>query len=54
MFKCFRELYEDAKNIASKDPACKNIFEVILLYPGFHALVFNATVIKFGEIIKHK
>ena len=39
MFKCFRELYEDAENIVYKDPACKNIFEVILLYPGFLALV---------------
>ena len=31
-----KELYEDAKNINYKDPACKGIFEVIMLYPGFH------------------
>ncbi len=41
MFKCFRELYEDAKNIAFIDPACKNIFEAMLLYPGYHALVIH-------------
>jgi len=29
----------DIKTIFEKDPAAKNIFEVILLYPGFHALL---------------
>ena len=36
----FRNLYNDAKNIMQKDPACRNILEVIILYPGFHILVF--------------
>lgn len=36
----FKELYEDAKNIKEKDPAARNILEVIILYSGFHALVF--------------
>lgn len=36
----FKSLYEDAKNIKSKDPATKNILEVMLLYPGFHILIF--------------
>lgn len=40
MFKHLKELYEDAKNIRFKDPACKNIFEVLVLYPGFHAILF--------------
>ena len=31
-------LWEDAKNIRDKDPAARNVAEVILLYPGFHAL----------------
>lgn len=35
-----KSLYEDAKNIQKKDPACRNILEVILLYPGFHILIF--------------
>lgn len=39
--KFLKELYEDAKNIMKKDPACRNIFEVIILYPGFHILVFH-------------
>lgn len=34
-----KELYEDAKNIKKKDPAARNILEVIILYPGFHALL---------------
>lgn len=40
MIRVFKELYEDAKNIREKDPACRNIFEVIILYPGFHILLF--------------
>lgn len=36
-----KELYEDAKNIQQKDPAAKNIWYVILLYQGFHILVFH-------------
>lgn len=36
-----KELYEDAKNIVEKDPACRNILEAILLYPGFHAILFH-------------
>ena len=37
----FKELYLDAVNIKQKDPACRNILEVIILYPGFHILVFH-------------
>ncbi len=37
----FKEIYEDAKNIQDKDPACRNIFEAIILYPGFHILLFH-------------
>ena len=40
MIKAIKELYEDAKNIFEKDPAAKNILYVILLYQGFHVLVF--------------
>ena len=36
-----KELYEDAKNIVEKDPACRNVLEAILLYPGFHAILFH-------------
>lgn len=39
--KFIKELYEDAKNIKERDPACRNVFEVIILYPGFHILVFH-------------
>lgn len=38
--RIFKELYEDAKNIMVKDPAARNIIEVILLYQGFHILIF--------------
>mgnify|MGYP003514359614 CR=1 FL=1 len=41
MVKFFKELYEDAKNIQEKDPAATNILYVILLYQGFHVLIFH-------------
>ena len=37
----FKELYEGAKNIKEKGPACRNVLEAIILYPGFHILVFH-------------
>ena len=40
MLKVFKELYEDAKNIATKDPASRNVISVILLYQGFHILIY--------------
>ncbi len=36
-----KELYEDAKNIQNQDPACRNLWEVIFLYPGFHSLLLH-------------
>ena len=39
--KTLKGLYEDAKNICSKDPACRNVVEAIILYPGFHAILFH-------------
>ena len=36
----FKDLYEDAKNISKLDPAAKNTITVILLYQGFHILIF--------------
>lgn len=40
MIKVLKELYEDAKNMQCKDPAATNILYVILLYQGFHVLIF--------------
>lgn len=40
IIKVFEELYVDAKNIQEKDPAAENIIYVILLYQGFHILLF--------------
>ena len=40
MLKVLKELYEDAKNIQKKDPAARSVLEVMLLYPGFHSLIF--------------
>ena len=51
MVKMLKELYEDAKNIQYKDPAATNILYVILLYQGFHVLIFH----RIGHFLyKHK
>ncbi len=34
-------ILSDARNIRSKDPAATSLAEVVLLYPGFHALLFH-------------
>lgn len=36
-----KQLYLDALNIMKKDPAARNILEVLILYPGFHILIFH-------------
>jgi len=37
----FKNLLNDARSIAERDPAAKSVFEVVMLYPGFHAIVFH-------------
>ena len=34
-------LLDDARTIQRKDPAARSVLEVILLYPGFHILVYH-------------
>ncbi|PNT91610.1 serine O-acetyltransferase EpsC [Clostridium thermosuccinogenes] len=36
-----KSLLNDARSIAERDPAAKSTIEVILLYPGFHAIFFH-------------
>lgn len=36
-----KQIINDAKNILKKDPAARSLAEVIILYPGFHALIFH-------------
>lgn len=33
-------MYKEILNFKKRDPACRNILEVIFLYPGFHAILF--------------
>ena len=36
----FKHFNEDIKAFMARDPAARSRFEVVLCYPGFHALVF--------------
>lgn len=37
-----KKMYQNAKNILKKDPAARNIWEVVFLYQGFHILIFHS------------
>ena len=34
----FNNIREDIKSVFDRDPAARNVFEIILCYPGLHAL----------------
>lgn len=36
----FKDMYYDAKNIKEKDPAARNLLEVIILYPRISCIDF--------------
>ena len=36
----FERLKEDIRCVFARDPAARNVFEVVTTYPGFHALLF--------------
>jgi len=37
----FKTLKEDIKIVFERDPAAKSVLEVVLCYPGFHAIIFH-------------
>lgn len=39
--RAFEQIKEDIKTIYDKDPAADNIIEVLLCYPGLHALILH-------------
>ncbi|WP_020676098.1 serine O-acetyltransferase [Geopsychrobacter electrodiphilus] len=36
----FSNVKEDLKAVFERDPAVRNVFEIVLCYPGFHAMLF--------------
>lgn len=40
---CYKLIKEDIKTVFDKDPAARNIFEVLFCYPGLHALWMHRT-----------
>lgn len=40
-FLGIKELYLDAVNIKRNDPAAPSVFQVVLLYPGFHSIFMH-------------
>ena len=40
LIRGIKRVIDDINNIKDKDPAAKSVLEIILLYPGFHALFF--------------
>ena len=46
--KVFSQIKEDIQTIYEKDPAAENILEVLLCYPGLHALILHRIAHKFN------
>ena len=38
--KIIKQIKEDVKNIQERDPAAKSFLQVLILYPGFHILIY--------------
>ncbi|MGL5576859.1 MAG: serine O-acetyltransferase EpsC [Sarcina sp.] len=49
MKKLFNNLKKDIKNVLKNDPAAKSKLEVLLLYPGVHALISYRIAHKFYQ-----
>jgi len=49
----FKYIIEDINNVFEKDPAAKNVIEVILCYPGLHAVWFHRIANWFYRIKWH-
>ncbi|MDI9336167.1 MAG: serine O-acetyltransferase, partial [Gammaproteobacteria bacterium] len=37
----FDRVKKDIKSILERDPAARNALEVVVCYPGFHAIIFH-------------
>jgi serine O-acetyltransferase len=37
----FRDIREDINSVFDRDPAARNVFEVLTTYPGIHAVIFH-------------
>ena len=46
----FKNLNLDIKAVFDKDPAARNLFEVILTYPGFHAIFGIESHMFYGKL----
>ncbi|MGL4451840.1 MAG: serine O-acetyltransferase EpsC [Sarcina sp.] len=49
MKKLFNNLKKDIKNVLKNDPAAKSKLEILLLYPGVHALISYRIAHKFYQ-----
>jgi len=43
-------MFDTAKSILKRDPAAKSLLEVILLYPGYHAILYHRVAHFFYKI----
>lgn len=54
MFKFFRTIKEDINTVFERDPAAKSFIEVLLCYPGLHAVIIHRishTLYKKGLVV---
>lgn len=41
MASIFKDIREDIDSVFDRDPAARNVFEIITTYPGIHAVIFH-------------
>ena len=41
MFSLVKQLHEDVQSVFARDPAARNTLEVIINYPGIHAIALH-------------
>ena len=41
MVLLFKQIREDIDSVFDRDPAARNVFEIITTYPGIHAIIFH-------------
>ena len=49
MFSLIKQLREDVQSVFSRDPAARNTLEVIINYPGIHAIALHRVAYSLKE-----
>ena len=49
-FSLLQQLREDVQSVFARDPAARNTLEVIINYPGIHAMPYIVLLMAYGNL----